>query len=229
MDQAFVRRTRATLCALAGSLVVGAWIGAPSTAQAIKPQDRDTRPVAPVASGWGCDPKLVRSEERCGAVDAPANAFGSGASYGRGWECHRGYRVVDEACAKVLVPEHAYLTSSGSWWNCERGYRDTGESCERIIVPANAFLTEAPYNRGWACERGFRVQENLCEPILVPEHGYLTSSSFGAGWRCERGYSMSESTCVWITVPSFAHLNYNGDGWECDRPYRRVGTSCAAP
>ena len=41
---------------------------------------------------------------------SPANA--SKKTYGRGWDCDRGFRAVDGKCAAVKVPDDAHLTGS---------------------------------------------------------------------------------------------------------------------
>ena len=73
------------------------------------------------------------------AAAAPLNAHMK--RYGSGWECDRGYREVNAACAAVEVPENAYLADSsyGLGWECDRGYRQANEACTLIDVPPNAF------------------------------------------------------------------------------------------
>ena len=51
-----------------------------------------------------------------GATGAPSNSHMK--RYGGGWECDRGYRQINEACAAVEVPPNAYLVDSayGRGW-----------------------------------------------------------------------------------------------------------------
>ena len=56
----------------------------------------------------------------------PKNA--SAKSYGSGWECNRGYRRADRACAAIIVPSNAYLSPSGDRWECDRGYSKIDEA-----------------------------------------------------------------------------------------------------
>ena len=58
----------------------------------------------------------------------PANA--SAKTYGRGWECDRGFHKIDGACAVVALPENAYLTDStyGSGWKCKHGYKQNKDA-----------------------------------------------------------------------------------------------------
>ena len=42
-----------------------------------------------------------------GSVRVPDNAHATG--YGSGWECDRGFRKTDQACAAIIVPANAYL------------------------------------------------------------------------------------------------------------------------
>lgn len=183
-----------------------------------------------VGSGWKCNDDFLRSQGECVAVVVPPNAYRSEASYARGWECSHGFTMENEACVAIPVPSNAYLMASGSRWSCERGYMAEEDACRKIIVPANAYLTETTYDDGWKCERGYRANGQTCVFIEVPENGYLTAaSSYGTGWACERGYMASTSVCSPVTAPEFAHLNHNGDAWECDRPYNRVGKTCVAP
>jgi hypothetical protein len=80
-----------------------------------------------------------------GSADIPENAHAK--SYGGGWECGYGYRVVDEACGAIKVPENGYLADSayGSDWQCDRGYRKVDEACVAIKVPENGYLADSAY------------------------------------------------------------------------------------
>ena len=87
-------------------------------------------------------------------------------------------------------------------------------------------LTYAQYGTGWACERGYRADGETCVRIDVPKNAYFVDSSYGPGWSCERGYSPSDGVCITIELPVNAHLGYSGNDWDCDRPFRRLCTSC---
>jgi hypothetical protein len=77
------------------------------------------------------------------AAAAPLNAHMK--RYGSGWECDRGYREVNAACAAVEVPPNAYLADSsyGRGWECDRGYRQVNEGCTLVEVPPNAHLADS--------------------------------------------------------------------------------------
>lgn len=47
-------------------------------------------------------------------MGVPENAYPVYKSYGRGWECHRGFRIEDGRYVEVDVPPHAHLTDEGS-------------------------------------------------------------------------------------------------------------------
>ena len=162
------------------------------------------------------------------ARDMPDNARAG--SYGGKWECKRGFRERDGGCVATEVPENAFATdrSYGTGWECRRGFRLVDKTaCEAIPVPENAYL-DAPGD-GWKCNRGYRATATGCEAILVPENGYFVDSPSGRGWRCERGFYASGEVCKPVTLPENAHLDYSGNAWECDRPYRRLQDRCALP
>jgi len=80
--------------------------------------------------------------------------------YGSGWECDRGYREVDNACAVIEVPANALLGSRGRDWECARGFRRVDQSCVAVKIPPNAYLdTHGP---GWRCDRGYRQVDQSC-------------------------------------------------------------------
>jgi hypothetical protein len=37
------------------------------------------------------------------------------------------------------------------------------------------------------------------------------------------------SDCTRVNLPANSHLNYSGDGWDCNRPYTQVGQTCEMP
>ena len=160
-------------------------------------------------------------------ADIPDNARAT--SYGKGWECKPGYRRDKEACNAVKVPDNAYPTGSsyGRGWRCKRGYQQLAETCVAIKVPANAYLSYS--GTGWTCDRGYRAYDNACVAIEVPKNGYLTEANHDPGWKCERGYSAVGAKCVPVQLPANAHLNYSGNSWDCDPPYRKRQGACVPP
>ena len=149
-------------------------------------------------------------------------------SFGRGWDCDLGYRVKDEACTAIDVPENAYATGRtyGRGWACRHGYEEVkgSSACAKIQVPANAFLRSSGYE--WRCKRGFRRVRDSCIPIVVPANAFLDTDIYGPGWSCERGYEPHEETCVPITVPENAHLDDAGNRWRCDQSFQLVDGRC---
>ena len=139
------------------------------------------------------------------AKAAPLNAHMK--RYGGGWECDRGYREVNAACAAVEVPANAHLADSsyGRGWECDRGYRRVNETCELVEVPPNAFLRSN--GRDWECDRGHQNVDQSCVAIKLPAHAYLVDSSYGRGWECDRGYREIDNACAVVTVPPNAFLN----------------------
>ncbi len=124
----------------------------------------------------------------------PANALATETSYGRGWECRRGYREVNNNCIAIAVPANAYLNSSGVRWECDRGFRETNETCVAIDVPQNGYLTESNFGSGWKCERGFQPEGEVCSRIDVPTNAHLDYS--GNDWECDRPFSQHNGGCV---------------------------------
>ncbi|MEJ2122686.1 MAG: hypothetical protein P8Z76_18700, partial [Alphaproteobacteria bacterium] len=98
-----------------------------------------------------------------------------------------------------------------------------------IKVPANGYLVSATYGRGWECERGYRVTGEDCVVVRVPENGYFINASHGPGWRCEYGFQAVDESCVALKLPETAHIDYSGNGWDCNRPYRQQGGRCVLP
>ena len=70
-------------------------------------------------------PGVVFAQGSSGGI--PKNAHAR--SYGSGWECDRGYREVNKACAAIEVPENAHLDHSGNDWDCNRPYRKRQDRC----------------------------------------------------------------------------------------------------
>jgi hypothetical protein len=130
------------------------------------------------------------------AVDVPENA--SVKQYTSGWECDRGYREANGACARVAVPANALLTSTsyGRGWECERGHRMVDEACVAIEVPEYAHLDSM--GSRWKCGRGYRSVGETCLAIEVPPNAYLNAS--GDSWTCDRGYREVEQNCLAIAA-----------------------------
>ena len=152
------------------------------------------------------------------------------AQFGSGWTCNSGYRKVGQACERILVPEHAYLTnrSYGDAWVCNRGYRRSRDTCIEIVLPNNAYLN-SPRGDEWLCHRGYRKAETECILIPVPENAYLTNSTYGVGWKCERGFRHVNQLCEPVVIPEHAHLDMSGHDWRCNPPYRKRRGVCVAP
>lgn len=160
-------------------------------------------------------------------TDIPKNA--STRSYGDGWECDRGYRIADETCVAISIPENAYATnrSYGSGWECLHGFLQIeGTSCVSVIIPDGGYL--GPSGTRWFCHRGFQKIGNTCEKINLPPNAYLTNSAVGSAWKCERGFEAKGDTCIAISVPENAFLNNSGYGqpWSCNRGFFEENGSC---
>ncbi len=65
-----------------------------------------------------------------------------------------------------------------------------------------------------------RSFSNVSSPPL--ENACLTSITCDSGWKCERGYRIPGENCVAVEIPKNAHLNFSGNGWECNKPHRRA-------
>lgn len=157
----------------------------------------------------------------------PENAFKTGSTYGAEWQCKRGYAERDGGCQKVEIPAHGYLDAYGDRWKCERGYRRANNDCVEITVPDNAFLSEKGFGgKGWECERGFVARGGKCVEIDVPANAYLSSAGRSSGWVCERGFRQVGNQCERIVIPKNAHLGYDGNAWECDKPFERRSGAC---
>ncbi|MGI9521189.1 MAG: hypothetical protein ACR2PG_06015, partial [Hyphomicrobiaceae bacterium] len=61
--------------------------------------------------------------------EIPNNAFATGSSFGRSWECERGFRAVGRVCVAVNPPQNAHLNYSGSDWECDRPYQRRDDQC----------------------------------------------------------------------------------------------------
>lgn len=57
-------------------------------------------------------PGYSEANGACEKIVVPEDAYPV-LPYGLGWECKRGYRAEGEACIKIKVPRHGYLTWFG--------------------------------------------------------------------------------------------------------------------
>lgn len=175
--------------------------------------------------GWACRRGFVEDGDVCLPLSIPANAYLDAS--GRRWTCNRGYEDNDKGvCALIVVPEHGHLNKNGNGWDCKALFRKTYDSCDPINVPENAFLAPTSYGPGWKCHYGYLEANGRCDLINVSEHGFLTGDPYGDGWSCKRGYKRNQKICVEIIMPQNAHLDYSGNDWECDKPFRKNGSAC---
>ena len=65
-----------------------------------------------------------------------------------------------------------------------------------------------------------------CVAIAVPPNGYLTGAPYGSGWKCERGYRAADEVCDDLKLPQNAHVDYSGNDWDCNPPYRKQQGKC---
>jgi len=159
-----------------------------------------------------------------GTIEMPENAHAK--SYRSGWDCDLGFREANGVCEAVMVPANAFPSKSsyGRGWDCSHGYLKTDEVCVAVKVPENAHLA-ASGNR-WDCGRGYLKTDAACVAINLPANGYLSDSAYGPGWRCDRGYQTVNVACVAVIVPENAHLDYSGNDWGCNHPYRKKEERC---
>ena len=143
-------------------------------------------------------------------------------SWGKGWECDKGYYWNGHECVKVVVPENAHLDYSGHGWDCDKGYRKIGQQCVKIIIPENASLNY--YGTDWICDRGFRRVGQECVEINIPENASL--NYYGTDWECDPGFKRVGRECVEIIIPPNAELNYFGNGWVCSDGFVKRGERC---
>lgn len=171
-------------------------------------------------------PSLAQTE----IAPIPENAHAK--SFGDGWECDPSFRVVDDRCAAIVVPDNAYPTNRtyGTGWNCLHGFNESGDaaSCIEIVVPAGGYLDQS--GRKWRCLRGYNKIKDTCAPIVLPAHAYLLDDTYGPGWACERGYTQTSDQCSAIVVPENAFLNASNRGqpWSCERGFVEADGACMA-
>ena len=157
----------------------------------------------------------------------PRNAHAS--PDGGGWECSRGFREVEEACAPIRVPVNAHLDSFGNDWDCNRGYMkgDEGLDCKAVKVPANAHANdEEDFGTGWECDRGYREVGGRCTRVVVPANAYYSEFSFGRSWECDPGYRQEGQNCLAMRAPAHGFLVGERDEWACDRGFMKRAASC---
>lgn len=163
------------------------------------------------------------------ALPIPENA--SAKSYGDGWECNIGFRLSENACVAVIVPQNAYDTnrSYGSGWECLHGFRRTDDAaCIAVEVPEGGNLD--PSGERWRCLRGNIKVDYTCQEIVLPANAYLADASYGSTWTCERGFEATGDLCTAIAVPANAYLNTSsyGQRWTCDRGFFEQAGLCEA-
>jgi hypothetical protein len=57
----------------------------------------------------------------------PANA--QVIPYGNGWECDRGFAMVNGACVAFRLPLNSHPGAAGSDWDCDAGYSREHSLC----------------------------------------------------------------------------------------------------
>ncbi|UWS77992.1 hypothetical protein N1037_11900 [Phaeobacter sp. G2] len=172
---------------------------------------------------------LTPAFAQTGSQPMPENA--SAKSYGDGWECDIGFRLNENACVAVVVPQNAYDTnrSYGSGWECLHGFRRTDDAaCVAVEVPEGGFLD--PSGERWRCLRGYIKVDDTCQEIVLPANAYLADASYGSTWTCERGFEATGDLCTAIAVPANAYLNGSGYGqpWTCERGFFEQAGLCEA-
>ena len=177
----------------------------------------------------GVRSRLSRDRRGMRGGRSASERLSGGLSYGRGWECDRGYRQANEACAVVEVPPQ----------------RLPGFPRARLGVRARLRASRPVMRRNQAtCER---LSGGLLRPRLgvrsrissqltthapwsqVPPNAFLDSR--GRDWECDRGYRKADQSCVAVKLPANAYLDSSGDRWKCERGYgkRRVVLAIEIP
>ena len=217
------RREAGTRNRVAAALAAGIMLGVGFAAAA---QTKGQPPVGASARSEASTALNCKTGEKadggaaCSKVPAPADAYATGDSYGRGWECRHGFVRDDERCVAIQVPPHGYLTGSeyDGGWECDRGYRKAAGVCALIEVPANAYLNESTFGSGWQCEPGYQLAGSSCERVKLPQHAYAIDSSYGRAWECMRGYRRTGETCASVLVPVNAYLETSGRDFKYATP-----------
>jgi hypothetical protein len=81
-------------------------------------------------------------------------------------------------------------------------------------------------NSGWKCDHGYIEVDGRCDAIKVPANGYVFGRSYAQGRECDRGYRRARAACVVVELPENAHLDFSGNDWECNQPYRERQHRC---
>ena len=174
--------------------------------------------------GWDCDRGYMRSGNQCTPVRVPEHGFLAAAGHewqcergymvanqsecarvnvpqgghldetGHDWECNHGFKRVENRCAVIQLPAHAFATGVAELqsWQCERGYTRGGDSCVAVAIPAHAYLNDP--GDGWSCERGFHPVGQACSPIMVPKNAHLDAR--GNEWFCNPGFERQDEQCA---------------------------------
>ena len=163
------------------------------------------------------------------AQSMPENAKSK--TYGDGWECIVGYRIIEESCVAIEVPQNAYATrrTFGHGWKCYHGFREIdGTACLAVEVPDGGYLDSS--GERWNCLRGYAKLEDSCREIVLPENAFLVDNSDGSKWACGRGFEIKGDNCTAIAVPDNAFLNSSGYGrpWTCERGFFAQDGLCQA-
>ena len=86
-------------------------------------------------------------------------------------------------------------------------------------VPENAH--KKSYGTGWECDRGFQERDGACLIVAIPENAYPTDQDYGQVWKCSRGFLREGKVCAAVRVPANAYLISFGNGWDCDRGFKK--------
>ena len=147
------------------------------------------------SGGWQCERGYYKDGQQCTAVVLPANAFlTEDTSYGRGWDCERGFRHLAGALrchpgSSQCLPGRERLWSGldlRARIQADRRHLHGGRS------PANGYLDAA--GSGFKCDRRFARSGQDCVAVIVPERGFLQAS--GGGWDCEPPFRKRDEKCV---------------------------------
>lgn len=211
-------------CLLFGAFLLAASASVPSRAdERVLPRNAH----ANAYGGWECSRGFRQVEDACVRIRVPANAYLD--SFGRDWDCDRGYIKDDQGqgCKAVKLPANAHADDGGDFgtgWECDRRYLKVGDRCIRVLVPANAYYSEISLDRDWQCNPGYRREGDACMAVSAPAHGFLVGDQ--DEWACDRGFKKSADSCVPVAVPANGYLDRSGDDWRCERGFRQEGVSC---
>ena len=212
------------LAALAGTMDRAA---AQSVAAAI-PANATAKPFG---SEWRCDRGFHQVDGACAVVTLPDHAYLTDSRYGAGWECEYGHIQNMDTCEPVVLPANAYLhTVSGDSWHCDRGYREIDQTCVAVIVPAHGYLTgtqmtsvgrdigDTRQQKPPALPSRFRRTDTLRFRRETPAGNVIAAIS----------KSMAGVTPSRHRRTDMCPVRSYGQGWECDRGYRKEQAACVA-